>query len=66
MFRYYNELHKQFEKPSVTHIIKKIVQCAGHVEHIDEKRIPKRVLKSNITGRRPVGQQRKPRLMQWK
>jgi hypothetical protein len=26
---------------------------------MDEKRIPKRVLKSNITGKRPVGKQRK-------
>jgi hypothetical protein len=33
---------------------------------MDEKRIPKRILESNITGKRPEGKPRKEWLMQWK
>jgi hypothetical protein len=58
--RYNNELYKQFEEPSIWNIIKlKTLQWAGHIQRMDKKRIPKRILESNITGRKLVGKPRK-------
>jgi hypothetical protein len=46
-----NELYGQFEEPSIYNFIKlKIPQWAGHIQRMDEKRIPKRTLESNIIG----------------
>jgi hypothetical protein len=36
----------------------KIQQWAGHVQCTDEKRIPQRILESNIIGKKPVGKLR--------
>jgi hypothetical protein len=58
--RYNNELYKQFDKPSISNIIKlKRLQWAGHVQRMEGKRILKRILKSNFIGKRPVGKPRK-------
>jgi hypothetical protein len=37
----------------------KRLQWAGHVQHMDEKCIPKRILECNIIGKTPVGKPRK-------
>jgi hypothetical protein len=51
-----NELYKQFDEPSLSNIIKlKILQWAGHVQRMEGKRIPERILESNFIGKRPVG-----------
>jgi hypothetical protein len=58
--RYNNESYKQFDKPSLSNSIKlKRLQWAGHVQHMEGKRIPKRNLESNFIGKRPVGKPRK-------
>jgi hypothetical protein len=58
--RYNNELYKQFDEPSVSNIIKlKRLQWAGNAQRMDGKRIPKRILESNLIGKRPVGIPRK-------
>jgi hypothetical protein len=58
--RYNNELYKQFDEPSLSDIIKlKRLQWAGHVQRMEGKRIPKRILESNSFGKRPVGKPRK-------
>jgi hypothetical protein len=57
--RYNNELYKQFYEPSLSNIIKlKRLQWAGHVQRMEGKRIPKRILESNFIGKRPVGKPR--------
>ena len=61
-FRYNNKLpvYKLFDDVCVSKMIKlKILQWAGHVEHIDEERIPKIIQYGEIGGRRPIG---KPRI----
>jgi hypothetical protein len=35
---------------------------AGHVQRMEGKRIPKRILESNFIGKRPVGKPRKRRI----
>jgi outer membrane biogenesis lipoprotein LolB len=65
----YDELYKQFEEPSTSNIIQlERQQWAGHIQRMDEKRIPKRILESNIVGKRPACKegQGKDGLMQWK
>jgi hypothetical protein len=58
--RYNNELYKQFDKPSSSNIMKlKGLQRAGHVQRMEGKRIPKRILESNFIGKRLVGKPRK-------
>jgi hypothetical protein len=58
--RYNSELHKQFDEPSISNIIKlKRLQWAGHVQRMDGKRTPKRILESNFIGKRPVDKPRK-------
>jgi hypothetical protein len=41
---------------------KKRLQRAGHVQRMEGKRIPKRILESNIIGKRSVGKPRKGRV----
>jgi hypothetical protein len=44
-----NEFYNQFEESSISNITKlKRLQWAGHIQHVDEKRIPG----SNIIGKR--------------
>jgi hypothetical protein len=57
--RYDSELYKQFDEPSLSNIKFKRLQWAGHVQRMEGKRIPKRVLESNFIGKRPVGKPRK-------
>jgi folylpolyglutamate synthase/dihydropteroate synthase len=57
--RYNNELYKQLEEPSISNIQLKRLQWAGRVQRMDEKRIPKIILESNIIAKRPVGKPRK-------
>jgi hypothetical protein len=48
-----NELYKQFEEPSISNIIKfKRLQWAGHIQHVHEKFILKRIPGSSIIGNR--------------
>jgi hypothetical protein len=54
------ELYTQFDEPSLSNIIKlKRLQWAGHVQRMEGKNIPKRILESNFIGKRPVGKPRK-------
>jgi hypothetical protein len=63
--RYNNESYKQFDEPSLSNIIKlKRLQWAGHVQRMEGKRIPKRILESIFIGKRLVGKPRKGGLMQ--
>jgi hypothetical protein len=58
--RHNNELHKQFDEPSLSNIIKlKRLQWADHVQGMVGKRIPKRILESIFIGKRPVDKPRK-------
>jgi hypothetical protein len=58
--RYNNELYKQFDEPSLSNITElKRLQWAGHVQHMEGKRIPKRILERIFVGKRPVDKPRK-------
>jgi hypothetical protein len=52
-------MSKQFDEPSLSNIIKlKRLQWAGHVQRMEGKRIPQRILESIFIGKRPVGKPR--------
>jgi aldehyde:ferredoxin oxidoreductase len=58
--RYNNELYKQCDEPGLSDIINlKRLQWAGHVQRMEGKGIPKRILENNFIGKRPVGKTRK-------
>ena len=50
------EIYDLFKEPEISTLVKlKRLQWAGHVQRMDERRIPKRVRTGVMFGRRPVG-----------
>jgi hypothetical protein len=64
----YNNLLYKLSEESSTSDINNLdrLQQAGHGLCIDEKHTPKKILESNIIGKKPLRKQRKYELMQWK
>ena len=57
--RYNNELYSIFDDPEISTLIRlKKLEWAGHVERMDDDKIPKRLLKRHPEGRRPPGRPR--------
>jgi hypothetical protein len=58
--RYNRELYKLYKEPEISVTLKlKRLQWAGHVQRMNNERIPNKILYSTIGGRRCVGKPRK-------
>ena len=58
--RHNKEIYDLFNEPKISTLVKlKRLQWAGHVQRMDEERIPNRVMTGVMFGRRPVGKARK-------
>jgi hypothetical protein len=58
--RHDNDVYHSYRKPFISLYIKlKRLQWTGHVQHMDMGCMPKRILHSELGGKRPVGKPRR-------
>lgn len=58
--RYNSELYSIFDEPEISTVMRfRRLQWAGHVQRMEDGRIPKKILKERIFGTRPIGKPRR-------